>query len=244
MYSEITRTDGGKLAYYHWPGEGPSLLLIPGSWSDYRQFDKLRSYLSPSLDLVIVELPGHGQSWPPIRSGSIEDLAREVLRVPNKLGWKSWYVGGHSIGGMVAVELGGCRSQEVVGIISIEGWTHHEVLMEAFTGLLYETLTPSQEKQRQEERTEGMSRLSEEERSVFSNLWKQWDGEPILKTTTVRVLELWGDRNRTRPGRHALRIPDRENIELHWVEGASHALPLDRPKQVADAVNRFVLSGE
>ena len=55
---EVKRGDGGCLTGYHWPGPGPSLLLIPGSWSDYRQFDAVRAHLAEDLDLAILELPG------------------------------------------------------------------------------------------------------------------------------------------------------------------------------------------
>ena len=70
----INRRDGGRLAYYHWPAAGPSLLLIPGSWNEYRQFDAIRCHLDQDVNLVIVELPGHGQSWPPSLDGTIESI--------------------------------------------------------------------------------------------------------------------------------------------------------------------------
>lgn len=115
---EVKRRDGGRLAGYHWPGAGPSLLLIPGSWSDYRQFDAVRTHLAKNLDLA------------------------------------------------------------------------------------------------------------------------------LLESTSVPVLEVWGDRNRPRPSLRRMRIPERDNIQLRWVAGASHSLPLERPQEVAEAINRFVSSLE
>ena len=131
---EVKRRDGGRLACYHWPAPGPSLLLIPGSWSDYRQFDGVRGHLARDLNLAIVELPGHGRSWPPAPEGSIEGFAREALRVIDELGWKSWVAGGHSIGGMIAIELARQRPRQLGGVISLEGWTHHQVLRAGFLG--------------------------------------------------------------------------------------------------------------
>ena len=237
---EIPRQDGGRLAYYHWPAEGPALLLIPGSWSEYRQYDGIRIHLQPDVNLVIVELPGHGRSWPPTLEGSIESFAREVLRVTDEWGWESWYGGGHSIGGMIAIELARQRPEQIAGVISLEGWTHHQVLEEAFSGSNYHTLSEEQEEQRQQESFITLSRLSEEEISSFRSIWQRWDGEPILQSTSVRVLEVWGDRNQSRPSRQTMKIPDRDNIQLYWVAGASHALPLERPKDVAAAINRFI----
>ncbi len=244
MQSEIRRRDGGRLAYDHWPNEGPALMLVPGSWSAASQYDGVRRYLDKRVNLVIVELPGHGRSGPPVLDGSIESFAQDLLLVSGKLGWKSWYVGGHSIGGMIAIELAGRRPDEIAGAISIEGWTHHQVLPDAFSGRLYETLADAQEKQRQQERIEGLSRFNKQQRAAFARLWTEWDGEPILRSTRVPVLQLWGDRKYPRPTRQQLRIPDRDGIKLQWMAGASHALPLERPRQVAVAINGFLGLGE
>ena len=238
----LRRPDGGRLAYYHWAGRGPSLLLIPGSWSDYRQFDNVRENLDPSLDLnlVIVELPGHGCSWPPQPAGSIRNFAREILHLVDALGWNSWYAGGHSIGDMIAIELAGRRSEQVAGVISLEGWSHHRVLPEAFDGRVYNTLSGTHETERQQARARGLGRLTTGQIHAFRTIWKHWDGEPILRCLPMPVLEVWGDRNQPVPDHETMRIPQRDTITLHWLAGASHALPLERPKQVADAINQFI----
>ena len=64
------------------------------------------------------------------------------------MGWTSWFAGGHSIGGMIAIELAGQRPLELDGVISIEGWTHHEVLSQAFSGQVDATLSKELERQR------------------------------------------------------------------------------------------------
>ena len=239
-FLEIKRRDGGRLAGYHWPGPGPSLLLIPGSWSDFRQFDAVRAQLDKDLNLAILELPGHGRSWPPTLAGTVEDFARETLRLTDEMGWKSWFAGGHSIGGMIAIELAGQRPRELAGVISLEGWTHHQVLRQAFSGQVDTTLSEELEQQRLEARRQTLSRLNQSQIAAFRSIWRRWDGLPILEATSVPVLEVWGDRNRPRPSRRQMRIPERANIQLRWVSGASHSLPLERPQEVAQAINRFV----
>lgn len=237
----VNRLDGGYLAYYHWPGKGPNLLLIPGSWSEYSQFDAIRKHLDPNLNLVIVELPGHGRSLPPTLNGSIPLFASDVLRVPDALGWKRWFAGGHSIGGMVAIELAGQRPKQLAGVISIEGWAHHLVAREAFGGQIRITLSEEQRQMREKARAKTLDRLSREERASFGSIWTKWDGLPILQKTTVPILELWGDRKRSRqPSRREMRIPERENIKLRWIADAGHSLPLERPKEVATAINGFL----
>jgi len=238
---KLRRHDGGRLAYYHWPADGPSLLLIPGSWSEYRQFDAIRRGLDSQINLVIVELPGHGRSQPPMLHGSIESFAKEVLLVTDALGWAAWYAGGHSIGGMLAIELAAQRPKQVIGAISLEGWTHHLVLKEAFAGQVYGTLTKAQEKIRLRGRRLTLNRLKQDQIDAFRSIWTRWDGQPILETTCAKILEVWGDRDRPRPSLDAMRIPRRDNIRVHWVYGASHSLPIERPTEVAAAINRFVV---
>jgi len=37
-----------------------------------------------------------------------------------------------------------------------------------------------------------------------------------------------------------MQIPERANIDVAWVAGASHFLPLERPDETAAAANAFV----
>jgi pimeloyl-ACP methyl ester carboxylesterase len=54
------------------------------------------------------------------------------------------------------------------------------------------------------------------------------------------VLELYGDRGRERPHREQLYLPNRKNIILHWIEDASHNLPVEEPEKVAKVITEFI----
>jgi len=240
----VTRPDGSQIAYYVRPGSGPSLVLIPGSWGDYRVFDRLVAGLSPSLRVVIVELRGHGRSRPATLNATMEGFADDVLSVADALVLRRFYVGGHSIGGMLAIEIAGRRPGQVAGAIAMEGWTHHQVAAEAFGGNAANTLTPEQEKVNAENRQRVRSRLTQAEIDAFTSVWRRWDGFPILESTATPILEIWGDRGRPRPSRELMRIPLRPNIELVWMPGASHSLLIQCPEEVARATNAFIARTE
>lgn len=206
--------------------------------------DSLTAGISPNVPVICVELRGHGNSQPPAPGPSMEMFAGDVLAAAGKLGINRFYVGGHSIGGMLAIEIAGRRPGSVAGAIAIEGWTHHEVLREAFGTGPDTTLTPEQDRIRLEQRKRGLAGFTEAESKAFASVWRQWDGLPILLATKVPILEIWGDRGRPRPSRDVMRIPDRPNIELAWVEGASHALLIQQPEAVAALVNRFIARTE
>ena len=240
----VTLEDGTRLAWHARPGLEPALVLIPGSWGDYRVFDELLDGLSADVRVIVVELRGHGDSWPPTLEPSMELFADDVLRVVEALDFERYYVGGHSIGGMVAIEIAGRRPEGLAGVISMEGWTHCSVLKQAFGNAINPTMTPEQERQREANRARVQDRLTQEQIDAFGAVWKRWNGYEILQSTPLPVLEIWGDRDAPRPSRELLQIPDRPNIELAWIAGASHSYLIEKPEAVAEVINAFVASVE
>lgn len=234
----------GRLSFVWRPGKGPRLVLIPGSFNDSRQWDEVTPGFECGLELVLVELRGHGQSWPPPTNGSIEEFAEDVLLVTESLGYRSFYIGGHSIGGMVALEVGRKRPEFVRGIISLEGWTHPEVPREAFANRNYNTLTAHQEAERLVARERAVGHWAKTQREEFAQIWRRWDGASFLRQTDIPILEVYGDRASDKPTREQLGIPRRDNITLRWIENASHSLPLERPREVARLIMEFIQASE
>lgn len=231
---------GGQLSYVQRSGSGPALVLIPGSFGDHHVYDDLAPLLDGELRLVVVELPGHGGSWPPAVDPTVEELGRDVLNVVDALKLEHWYVGGHSIGGMIAIELARQRPDQLLGVISMEGWTHFEVEKLAFGGNNNPTLTEEQAAKRAALRARVADKLTKEQMQSFAGAWKKWNGLEILQSTAVPILEIWGDRDHELPSRETMRIPERPNIALKWIAGAGHSLLIQRPREVADQINAFV----
>jgi len=232
--------DGAKISYVVRQRSGPVLVLVPGSLVGADDWIEVVAALDPGLTIMIVELRGHGKSWPPPQNGSIESFAGDVLRAINHAKVGRFYVGGHSIGGMIAIELGGRYPDKAKGIIAIEGWTHYTVSKDAFNGQNDLTLTAAQRARRDELRKPVMSSWTPQQIKAFTSIWRTWNGIELLRRTPLPVVELWGDRKIPRPSREVMQIPDRPNIELQWIAGASHFLPLERPVDVAEAVNAFI----
>lgn len=240
----VTRPGNAVIAYHVRPGSGANLVLIPGSWGDHRVFDRLVRALDPTLRIVIVELRGHGASRPAAANPSMAMFAGDVLAVADRLELGRFYVGGHSIGGMAAIEIAGRRPAAVAGVIAIEGWTHHRVQAEALPNTAASALNAAAQRENTANRERVRSTLTAAEIAAFAAVWKQWDGLGILQSTVAPVLEIWGDRGRPRPSRQQLRIPQRPNIELVWMAGASHSLLIQRPVEVAGAMNDFLVRCE
>ncbi len=188
---------------------------------------------------------GHGKSWPPPQNGTVEQLAQDVLAITDAERLDKFYVGGHSIGGMIAKEVGWQWPQKVEGVISIEGWTHWTVEKNAFGHAKRNTLTKEEEQQRLDGRKRGAGHWSEEQREDFAKIWRKWErGNEFVSTTSIPVLEMYGDRGTQKATREQLQIPDRDNITLLWINNASHSLPLEEPIAVGNAITDFIRQNE
>lgn len=81
--------------------DAPHLLCLHGWLDNANSFIPMMPYL-PSLDLVAIDLPGHGYSDPLSGGYDIQRLAFHVCRVVRALDWSSCHVMGHSLGGCIA----------------------------------------------------------------------------------------------------------------------------------------------
>lgn len=234
--------DGGRMNCYLRKGTGPTLVLVPGTWGGVWRFEGLIAKLPASIGIAVVELPWQGGNRPTTLDMSMEQSANDVLQAIEAMELKRFVVGGHSIGGMIAVEIAGRDVPGLVGAIPVEGWTHHTVVQTAFEGVLVTHLIPEEKIYRPVDRGQGNGRdhLSEEEVRAIRTIWRTWDGYGCLERSTLPVLEIWGDRGNPRPNREALRIPDRANIEIAWVADASHLVLLEDPAEVARLVLEFL----
>ncbi len=232
--------DGGRMNCYLRKGTGPTLVLVPGTWGGIWRFEELVAELPATIGIAVVELCWQGGNKPPSLDLSMEQIADNVLKAIEVMELERFVVGGHSIGGMIAVEIAGRDVPGLVGAIPIEGWTHHTVVKTAFDGVLASNLIPRKETPRRTDPERGRSHLSEEELQAIRRIWKKWDGYGCLERSTIPILEIWGDRGRPRPNSKALRIPDQDNIKIAWVTDASHLLLLDDPAEVARLVLEFL----
>ena len=243
-------SDGALLAYYVRPAAvgRPTLVLVPETHGDRSQFFE-RSFLDhlpANLGLIVVESRGQGRSWPPPSAGTatIERYASDVLEIIDALKLPVWYIGGHSLGGMIAIEVAGRRPAGLRGVIALEGWVHHRV-RNAFPERQPRNETQREDARAQREERYRSQRWTADETGALGKAWTAWErGEAILRETKLPVLSVWGDRGMQvseRPVPEKLLLPKRPGITLVWIEGADHYVT-DPPfaKQVAQAISSFI----
>lgn len=233
-------SDGAKMNYYLRKGTGPTLVLVPGTWGGIWRFRSLIDLLPQTMEIAVVELRWQGGHRPPSFDMSMEQIADDVLHIIRVMKLNRFVVAGHSIGGMIAVEIAGRNVPGLVGAIPMEGWTHHTVVKTAFDGVVVSNLTPEEEKQRQANRERGRRHLNTKETTAIATIWRRWNGYECLNRSSIPILEIWGDRGRPRPSLEQLQIPDRDSIEIAWIPDASHLLLLEDPQEVSRLVLEFL----
>lgn len=117
MEGELERPDGGRIAY-EVRGEGRALVLIHGGFVSRRSWSRELEVFSGSYRVVAVDLRGHGGSSRAPRY-SVEQMAGDVEALMDELGLERASVCGHSLGGMVAMQLAR-RSARVEALILMD----------------------------------------------------------------------------------------------------------------------------
>jgi len=243
--------DGALLAYYIRPGSGPTLVLIPETNGDRAQFfmDEFLSAIDSQFRLVLIETRGQGRSWPPptATQATIENYAEDVLEIVRHLALDGWYVCGHSLGGMTAIEIAGRRPAGLRGVIPLEGWVHSRVSSMAFTSQPNRTEAQMTEARREREVRYLSHRWTADEYALLTGMWRAWTrGETIMHATEYPFLAIWGDRGMAqRPSLELLLLPDKPSIQIKWIGGSGHQVTAPRfAGEVATAINGFITQVE
>ena len=221
MAEECTVTDlpdGTSVHVVSEPGTrndaGPTFVLLAGTWGNASVRGPMVSRIDPAIEVVHVTLPGQDDNWPPpaIDGMSIERFSEVVIQAINSVGIERFSIGGHSLGGMIAIHMLSLCPDRIASAVSLEGWSHFTVSQNAFGTDTDSTLSDSQRATLGEIRNNVLSRWPDDLRIGYSSMWRKWDGRDTLAATDIPVLELWGDRGREPVSRHTMQIPEKGNI--------------------------------
>ncbi|TDP88897.1 alpha/beta fold hydrolase [Labedaea rhizosphaerae] len=121
----ISLDDGALHLDHDGPRDAPVLLLIHGTAASGRSWEPLLPLLTESRRVVRIDLLGCGRSAKPTgASYAVEDQARRVAAVLDRLGIEHAVVVGHSSGGLVATALTEQRPDLVTAVALINTGPH------------------------------------------------------------------------------------------------------------------------
>lgn len=230
---EISR---GEMTYTDSGGSGYPLLFLHGTGCDSVDWSPVIKRLPGEVRAIVPDFRGHGQSTVPTTSFTLNTLADDVLYLVKTLHLQEVLLIGHSLGGMVAMEVAR-RSASVSGLVLLEGWTSLAAAGTAFdAGRFYGTLsdTAIAKIQRKSERTRGKFQSD-----VWDDFWesvKSFDGYAYLKHATIPIYEVFGEKGRNASTERRLRIPSTPNIRWVWIANAGHYLPHECPTEASEVI--------
>ena len=112
---------------YERHGTGPALVLLHGVGHRRQAWQPVLDLLTPHRTVVMVDLPGHGES-PPLRTDgrpAIRAIAEEILAFFDALGLDRPHVAGNSLGGGLALAAGARgRAATVTGLSPAGFWAN------------------------------------------------------------------------------------------------------------------------
>ena len=137
-------TDWGQMTYTDSGGLGHPLLFLHGTGCDSSDWKSVIAQLPHHQRHITLDFRGHGQSRVPTEPFTLANLADDVLHLLNAIGIQEAILVGHSLGGMVAMEVAK-RSSCIIGLVLFEGWTSLSSAGSAFdTGRFYGSLSQTE----------------------------------------------------------------------------------------------------
>jgi pimeloyl-ACP methyl ester carboxylesterase len=238
-----------RLAVRDSGGDGTTAVLLHGLGAPQRSWDRVAPLLAPHLRVVTYDQRGHGRSAA-ASDYSLDAFLADLQAVLDALAVKHPLLVGHSLGGLLAVEHAAARPgcAGVVGVdggLKVErpaaGWEEVQAQLERpVTRMLSRVLAAT-----------GMGvRLSFEElRRVADEAARREDrlNEVYERLECPALLVLAAKADRVPHGEAMLAAVDAAADRLQQLHPevelarlpCGHAIPLERPRELADLIIRF-----
>jgi esterase len=260
----VTR-EGTELVYWTWPGAPPPTLLLHGIGNYGRYWDLFADAIAGRLRLIAPDARGHGESGRPADGYAPSDFAADAIAVLDRLGIERVVVVGHSMGGLHSIGLAARHPERVQALVIVDASPEP---LPAGAERAHRLLTsrPSRFRDRAEaraylERTSpGYSDAVYENRLAFA--FREEDGGLVWRSDQAALERIMSGRMPREDRWQALaRITcptlvvrgTRSNVLSEEVArrmvqtladgrllalDAGHNVPLDRPRELAEAVVR------
>ena len=264
---EYLAVDGIK-THVRFAGNGKPLLLLHGLGGP-PMWQRIIKPLSAHNRVIILDLPGFGDSDCPPKSYTTVDYADFIGYVHRMLALPKMSIAGVSYGGQLAASLAALHPEIVEKIIIISGtgliasniFFRNRILFDVFSKIAQSTVLRSRmltcalgrlSFYKKESRPldlckEFYRQLSQKgKREAWLNVLRNIYTEKkeflkIISTLQAPTLILWGEKDKTVSLRYGLQLHNRiSNSMFKIFPECAHSLPLEKPEELCEAINSFL----
>jgi pimeloyl-ACP methyl ester carboxylesterase len=255
--------EGTELVYWTWPGAGAPTLLLHGIGNYGRYWDLFAEAVAGRLRLIAPDARGHGESGRPPDGYAPVDFTADAIAVLDRLGVDSAIVVGHSMGGLHSIGLAARHPARVRRLVIVDASPEPlpagaERARRLLTGRPARFSDRAEARAYLERTSPGYPDAVYENRLAFA--FREEDGSLIWRSDPAALERIMSGRVPREDRWNALAsitCPSlvvrgtrsnvlSENVARRMVEAlaqgrlleldAGHNVPLDRPRELADAV--------
>lgn len=241
-------------------GQGPPVLLAHGMWCDAGMFAELAALLAPVARVLVPDFRGHGRSEVPATSWRIADLADDLVAMLDALKVQKVVLVGFSMGGMAAADFAIRYPERTAGLLLVGTSAAAEepfrkLEINALARLIQltgpprflpqeasrATFSPAFRKGHRREITRWESVVRSMPPAALIQSLRAVAGRPNLLPKLVEIparvtIAVGGSDRVVRPRWSEAMHRALPGSRLEFFKGAGHALPMERPKEVARLV--------
>jgi len=266
-YREGFVTVGGyRMHYLEWGESGDQVVVLHSMGIDAHGFDFFSEPMSRNYHLLAIDLLGHGDSDAPKGPVGVEEHTEIVRSVALEREFKKSVLIGHSIGGMISMIYAAKYPKEVEKVILVdiaprdvsapprpsappmqppESFPNEEEALKYLKGRYAkfgEEMLQNRLKYAFKQGADGRLRLKSGPESlamlrssISVDLW------PFVSKMTAPTLLLVGSESQTVSRAAVEKMQGLlKKLEVVTIEGATHLVPQDKPKDFEKAVKKFL----
>jgi|RhiMethySRZTD1v2_1073278.scaffolds.fasta_scaffold106478_2 pimeloyl-ACP methyl ester carboxylesterase len=245
--------DGVELFYAEAGSGEPPVLLVHGLACDHTAMAPLFTYFRRNHRVITVDLRGHGESDKPEQDYTMATFADDLAWICGELGIEKPIVIGHSMGGVIAVELAARFPGLPIAIVTLDApVAPPRVLVDRLTSLaegfrspafqelqskfVDSLFLPTDNKERQARIKAGMMSTPQHVAvSAFANIFA--DTTSAIQACRVPLLVLSATESLSDPTRLREVCP---HVVTGQTVGAGHFHQLEVPEQINPMIERFL----
>jgi pimeloyl-ACP methyl ester carboxylesterase len=231
-------------------GSGRKILFIHGSGCNSTIWHRQRDALRKSMEVALVDLPGHGKSSDDGCS-TIEQFSDVVFEAAGGTDTNRYYVTGHSLGGAIAMTMALHRPEQIEGLILIGSGARLRVLPNILEGIFdkrEETLRliaslsfapgnlPALREEGYTTMAACLSNIIHRDFAACNN----FDIMSALPSISAPTLVICGLEDALTPVKYSKYLADNiPRAQLAIIQGAGHMVMMEKPDEMSDAIAAF-----